>query len=90
MPDTHQISVTLPDDMAAAVARKVESGEYASASEVLLDGVRSLMERDEGLEHWLRTEVVAAHAEYLADPTNVIPIEEIEDWVNARLAQPPE
>ncbi len=84
MPDPHRISVTLPDDLAAAVARKVESGEYASAGEVLLKGVRAVLERDarnddapahhgEAFERWLREEVVPGHAEYVADPSTGIP-----------------
>jgi len=68
MRTTQQFSITLPLDMAEAVEEKIKSGFYASVSEVLRDGVRALLERDAAVEKWLREEVVAGHAEYLADP----------------------
>ena len=46
MRTTQQMSITLPNDMADAVKTKVRSGEYASESEVIRDGLRTLMARD--------------------------------------------
>jgi hypothetical protein len=37
---TQQMSITLPNELAAAVRDKVASGEYASKSEVIRDGLR--------------------------------------------------
>ena len=64
MRTTQQFSITLPIDMAEIVEQKIKSGMYASASEVMRDGVRALLERDAALERWLREEVVAGHHEY--------------------------
>jgi Arc/MetJ-type ribon-helix-helix transcriptional regulator len=44
MRNTQPISVTLPHDMAAMVKAKVTSGEYASESEVIRDGLRDCPE----------------------------------------------
>ncbi len=60
MRSTQQFSITLPHDMAQAVRAKVASGEYATESEVIRDGLRALIARDQAVEAWLRTEVAAA------------------------------
>ena len=61
MRSTRQLSITLPNEMAEMVRVKVASGEYASESEVIRDGLRILMARNRALEAWLRDEAVAAH-----------------------------
>ena len=68
MRSTKQLSVTLPNEMAAEVAAKVASGEYASESEVIRDGLRALQARDKAIENWLRQDVVAAYDAMTADP----------------------
>jgi len=45
MRSTRQFSVTLPNEMADMVRGKVASGEYASESEVIRDGLRALQAR---------------------------------------------
>jgi putative addiction module CopG family antidote len=69
MRSTQQLSVTLPNEMAQMVKTKVSSGEYASESEVIRDGLRALQARDKALDTWLRTEVAAAYDELKADPS---------------------
>jgi Arc/MetJ-type ribon-helix-helix transcriptional regulator len=51
---------------------------------VVREGVRALLERDAAIERWLREEVVAGHAEYLADPSKGVPAEEILGRIKAR------
>ena len=58
MRSTQQFSVTLPTEMAQMVKVKVLSGDYASESEVIRDGLRALQARDRAVENWLRQEVV--------------------------------
>lgn len=72
MRTTQQFSITLPHEMAEAVRAKVASGEYATESEVIRDGLRALMARDEAVEAWLRTEVAAAHDALKAEPGRAI------------------
>jgi antitoxin ParD1/3/4 len=66
---TQQFSVTLPTEMAQMVKAKVSSGEYASESEVVRDGLRALQSRDKALESWLLREVLPAYDALKADPS---------------------
>jgi len=75
--NTRPISVTLPHDMAAMVEAKVASGEYATESEVIRDGLRALQARDAAIEKWLRNEVAASYDEFAADPGIGVPADEI-------------
>jgi len=74
---TRQMSITLPVEMADSVRAKVASGDYASESEVIREGLRALEARDEAVERWLRTEVVATYEEMKAHPERGIPAEEV-------------
>ena len=69
MADRHQLSVTLPDDLAAQVRARVASGQYASESDVVAEALRTLEDRERDLEHWLRTDAVAAYDKMKADPS---------------------
>lgn len=69
---TKQLSITLPNNMAEALRQRVDSGEYASESEVIRDGLRALFARDAAVEQWLRTEVVEAYDELRANPDQAI------------------
>jgi putative addiction module CopG family antidote len=60
MRSTQQLSITLPNDMAEMVRGKVAAGEYASESEVIRDGLRTLAARDKAVEAWLREQVAPA------------------------------
>jgi antitoxin ParD1/3/4 len=77
MRNTTPISITLPHDMAAMVKEKVASGEYATESEVIRDGLRVLLARDAAVERWLHDEVTKSYDEYAADPTIGIPADKI-------------
>ena len=72
MRTTKQLSITLPNNMAEALRQRVDSGEYASESEVIRDGLRALFARDAAVEQWLRTEVVEAYDELRANPDPAI------------------
>ena len=69
MRSTKQLSITLPHEMAELVRCKVESGAYASESEVLRDGLRALQMHDRALEEWLKNVAAAAYDEMKADPS---------------------
>jgi putative addiction module CopG family antidote len=58
MRTTQSLSITLPLDMVEMIKTKVASGEYATESEVIRDGLRTLAARDAAVEKWLREEVV--------------------------------
>ncbi len=73
MRNTQPLSVTLPHDMAALVKAKVASGEYATESEVIRDGIRALLARDAAVEKWLQNEVAQSYDSVVADPGSGIP-----------------
>lgn len=72
MRTTQQMSITLPNELAVAVKAKVASGEYASESEVIRDGLRVLMARDRAVERWLKDQVGPAYDALKADPSRAV------------------
>jgi antitoxin ParD1/3/4 len=70
MRSTQQFSVTLPTEMAQMVKAKVSSGEYASESEVIRDGLRALLARDRAVENWLRQEAAPSFDRMKTDPSH--------------------
>lgn len=82
MRTTQQLSITLPNEMANAIKAKVQSGEYATESEVIRDGLRALMARDRAVENWLHNQVGPAYDALKADPSRSVSA----DKVRARLA----
>lgn len=58
--------------MAEALRERVTSGEYASESEAVRDGLRTLFARDQAVEAWLRDEVADAYDALAADPSRGI------------------
>lgn len=83
MRTTRQLSITLPNDMADVLREKVAGGEYASESEVIREGLRTLFARDRAVEAWLQTEVAAAYDAAIVESTRVISAKSVRD----RLAQ---
>jgi putative addiction module CopG family antidote len=69
MRTTKQFSITLPHEMAEMVRARVDSGEYASESEVIRDGLRALEMHDRALEAWLREDVAVAYDALKIDPS---------------------
>ncbi|MFL9859982.1 type II toxin-antitoxin system ParD family antitoxin [Paraburkholderia madseniana] len=86
MRTTQQFSITLPNEMAELVRTKVASGEYASESEVIRDGLRSLAARDRAVETWLRDQVVPAAAALEADPQRALTVGQVREHLARRRA----
>jgi putative addiction module CopG family antidote len=82
MRSTQQFSITLPNEMAETVKAKVAAGEYATESEMIRDGLRTLLARDRAVESWLRDQVGPAYDALKADPSRAVSV----DQVRARLA----
>jgi len=68
MPTAEKRTISLPPAQAHYIDSLVETGTYASASEVVRAGLRALRERDEAVERWLRDEVVPVYDAMQADP----------------------
>ena len=74
---TRQLSITLPHEMAEMVRAKVSSGEYASESEVVRDGLRALLVRERAIESWLAAEVGEAYDALKKDPARALSVEDV-------------
>ena len=83
MRSTQQFSITLPNEMADVVKAKVAAGEYATESEVIRDGLRTLIARDRAVDAWLREQVVPAAQALAADSHRAL----TPDQVRANLAK---
>jgi antitoxin ParD1/3/4 len=85
---------SLPAEQARYIDTLVQSGAYASGSEVVRAGLRALQERDAAVEKWLRQEVVEVCGALRDDPSRAIPADQVFVTIRARhadrLKKPPE
>jgi len=84
MRTTRSLSITLPIEMAEMVKAKVASGEYATESEVIRDGLRTLLARDAAIEKWLVEEGVPAYDELKQYPERAVTLEDLSRQLDAR------
>ncbi|OEU70324.1 MAG: CopG family transcriptional regulator [Desulfovibrio sp. S3730MH75] len=82
MRSTKQMSITLPLEMAKAIKDKVASGEYATESEVIRDGLRALLARDRAVDTWLKDQVGPVYDAMKENPERGVSVKDI----RARLA----
>jgi len=87
MRTTQQLSITLPNDMADVVKAKVRAGEYATESEVIRDGLRTLLARDRAIESWLRDQVGPAYDALKADPSRAVSADQVRTRLAAEYAR---
>ena len=80
------LTVTLPDDFVEEIEARVANGDYASESDLVRDGVESILADDPSLDGWLRDVVVPRCRERATDPGVLIPAEEIVDRIQRRFA----
>ncbi|MFD1983802.1 type II toxin-antitoxin system ParD family antitoxin [Mesorhizobium newzealandense] len=85
MRSTQPLTITLPLEMAQMVKDKVSSGEYATESEVIRDGLRTLAARDAAVDRWLREEVVPTMDALEKDPSRTMPLEEARRRLHGRI-----
>jgi len=87
MRTTQQFSITLPNEMADMVKRKVAAGEYATESEVIRDGLRVLMARDRAVESWLNEQVGPAYDALKSDPSRSVSVDQVRAMLAAEHKQ---
>lgn len=83
MRTTQQLSITLPNEMAEVVKSKVRAGEYASESEVIRDGLRTLLARDRAVEAWLQSQVGPAYDALQAEPSRAVTAAQVRSRLSA-------
>ncbi len=71
------LQITLSGEMAEMVRAKVESGEYASASEVVLEGLRALRAQEHAFDNWMGEEVAPDLEAIKADPNRGLTPEQV-------------
>lgn len=77
MEATIQMNITLPNDLVETIRNKVKAGEYASESDVVREGLRTLLARDHATDLWLRNEVAPACDALRADPARAVSVEHV-------------
>ena len=85
MPAVAKRTFSLPTEQARYIDALVNSGSYASASEVVRAGLRALQERDAAVERWLRDEVGPVYDAMRKDSARGIPAEDVFAEIRARL-----
>ena len=78
MRSTREFSITLPEELADLVKAKVRTGEYATESDVISDGLHALMERDQ--------EVAQAYDALKNDPGRAVSLDQVRERIAAEFA----
>ena len=76
MSTTEKRTISLPAEQASFIDAKVQSGEYASASEVVRAGLRALKERDGAVERWLQADVAETFDRMRAEPARGVSVDD--------------
>lgn len=87
MRTTQQLSITLPNEMAEAIKTKVRSGEYATESEVIREGLRALLNRDRAIESWLQNEVGVAYVALKSNPSRAVTADQVRELLASENAK---
>ncbi len=79
-----KIQIELPEHLAEDIDRKVASGDYNDASDVIVHSLEGVAKDDPFVEHWLRTEVVPMIERMQREGTSGIPGDEVKRRIRAR------
>jgi antitoxin ParD1/3/4 len=89
-----QLTITLPEELAARVHAQVASGQFPSESDVIQSALLQVAQPLEGddpeLEHWLRTVGVERYDAYDRNPEDVYTSEQVLKSVAEHLATLPD
>ena len=82
-----ELQITLPDEELAIVRQKVSTGEFASESEVISEGIALIHENDLSFEQWVRKVALPAYENFEADPSTGMSVEQVRAQLAADLDQ---
>jgi antitoxin ParD1/3/4 len=74
-------------EQAAYIDAKVASGQYATGSEIVRQGLRAMQQHDEMIDKWLVEKVIPAYDEWKANPEKVRDIDEVFDKLEADILE---
>ena len=77
MPKVVKRTFSLTEEQAKFIDSKIESGGFATGSEVVRDGLRGMQEHEAAIERWLSEQVVPTLRKLDADPSRARPVDEV-------------
>lgn len=86
-PYANDMTIQLTPDQEALVTGALAQCASKSAEEFITKALRNQLDEEAALDHWLRTEIVQGHEEYLRDPTTGTPAGELLNAIKARRNQ---
>ena len=72
-----KVDIILPEDLLDLVDQEIASGRFATRSEVIAEGLRTLKAWDGEVEHWLRTEVAQTYDRLVSGEEATVPLEDV-------------
>ena len=75
MTEVSKRTISLPLEHSNFIDGKIASGYYASASEVVRDGLRALQERDAAIERWLNGPVAETYDAMMKSPKQAVSVD---------------
>ncbi|MCL6708757.1 type II toxin-antitoxin system ParD family antitoxin [Pseudomonas sp. R2.Fl] len=87
MRPTRALTIELSPELAEMVEAKVRSGEYASESEVIHDGLLALADREAAMDRWIADDVLPALDALDADPKRAVSATEAWSRIESHMDQ---
>ena len=84
MGQVHRLNITLSDEAVQFVRNKVSSGEYASESDVIHQGLEALQSEASERERWEHEVLTPAHDRLIENPSSTLSFETVESNLQAR------
>jgi len=87
MEATRRLEIELPEDVADGVRARVESGEFASESDVVRAGLELLEEQGEVSDPETDAQLAAGYDAWKANPTALYSMDDVDEHLRERRAQ---
>jgi len=88
MNDIRKVDITLPEDLLELVDRQIAAGHFATRSEVIAEGLRTLKTRNGEVEHWLQTDVAQTYDRLISGEEETVSLEDVVARFNERNSCP--